>query len=238
MFNGYVKFKNISSKTFPLTVTSPPQITHGERFAEEYTIPGRNGTLYGNDSYRASAVVTVRMALVASDGLSGGVSRYKTAYRQVMRWLQGTGKLVIEDSTDSYYEVQKVTITTDERVILRYGNLEVQFTVYPFEFLNSGDTIASAGTLSNEGDEASPLYIITGSGNGSISINGTAVMTYSVTDKLYIDTRREIAYDEGGNNMNAYLDGDYADLKLPTGNTTISATVGTLTLYPKWGFNL
>lgn len=238
MFNGYVKFKNISSKTFPLTVTSPPQITHGERFVEEYTIPGRNGTLYGNDSYRASAVVTVRMALVASDGLSGGVSRYKTAYRQVMRWLQGTGKLVIEDSTDSYYEVQKVTITTDERVILRYGNLEVQFTVYPFEFLNSGDTIASAGTLSNEGDEASPLYIIEGSGDGSISINGTSVMTYSVTDKLYIDTRREIAYDEGGNNMNASLDGDYADLKLPTGNTTISASVGSLTLYPKWGFNL
>lgn len=238
MFNGYIKFKGTSSKTFPLTVTSPPQITHGERFAEQYTIPGRDGTLYGNDSYRASAVVTVRMALVATDGLSGGVSRYKTAYRQVMKWLQGTGKLVIEDSTDSYYEVQKVTITTDERVILRYGNLEVQFTVYPTEFLNSGDQSTSGIGLTNPADESSPLYLVPAYSEGIIYVDGIQKMTYSTLVDFYLDVRREIAYDANGNNMNRYISGDYADLKISPGAHDITVNVGDLTLWPRWGYDL
>lgn len=236
-YNGAIIFKNISSKNYPLTITTPPQITHAEIITEEYQIPGRDGTLYGAEAYRTSAQITVNMALVAADSFQNGVSEYASVYRQVRRWLQGTGRLVIEDTPDAFYEVQKVEITTDDRVVLRYGNMQAVFTVYPVEFLESGEDAAAAGTINNPGDDALPLYKITGSGSGVLTVNGKT-MAYTAAGVLYIDSRRFIAYDGSGNNKNAQLAGDYKNLRLKPGENTVAATVGTLEVYPRWGFNL
>ena len=236
-YNGDIKFRGTSSKAYPLIITTPPQIGHGDKITEDYTIPGRNGTLISKGYYRASATISVTMALVADEGFTSGVSKYKQAYRQVMSWLQGSGKLIIGDSADSFYEVQKVEISTDERVILRYGNIEALFTVYPYEFLNSGDTGISGGTIVNTADKASPLYKITGSGSGSLTVNNN-VMTYSVDGELYIDTRRLIAYDSQGRNCSNNISGDYTQLRLVNGSNSVSASAGNLTVYPKWGYNI
>lgn len=237
-FNGDIKFKGTSSKAYPLTITTPPQITHSELYVDEYNIPGKNGTLYGANPYRGSATISASFALVADEGLTSGVSKFQTSYRSVRQWLQGTGTLILGDSTDSYYEVQKVVIASDERAILRYGNLQVEFTVYPFEFLNAGDTAIDPGnSIKNEGDLSCPLYKITGSGSGTLTVD-SKTMTYTVDGELYIDTRRFIAYDALGNNKNSVLAGDYEDLRLDTGTHSISASAGTLKIYPKWGYNL
>lgn len=236
-FNGDINFKGISSKAYPLIVVSPPSIIHSEVLTEEYTIPGKNGTLYGVNPYRGSAQIVVTFALVAQPGLVQNVSKYTSAWRLVRQWLQGTGKLIIGDSVDSYYEVQKVSITSDERTVLRYGTLQVTFVIYPFEFLNVGDTGVSGGTIRNNGDIAYPLYKIVGSGSGTLTVNSKA-MTYAVSGTLYIDTRRFIAYDASGNNKNSVLAGDYNNLLLQTGNNSVSASIGTLTVYPHYGYNI
>ena len=237
-YNGSITFRGTASTSYPLTIITPPQITHPDLIMEEYTIPGRDGTLYGLNPYRSSAQITVTMALVAQDGLTNNVSKYQTSYRQVKSWLQGTGKLIIGDSQDSYYEVQKVAITADDRTILRYGTLTVVFTVYPYEFLDSGDTSVSPGTVTNPADKCSPLYKITGSGSGTLTVNNKT-MSFTSTGTLYIDTRRYIAYDSSNNNKNSVLSGDYDDLKLDNGANTVTITSGfTLNIYPKWGYNL
>lgn len=236
-YNGDIKFKGTSSTAYPLTITTPPQITHPELISEEWQIPGRDGTLLSVDPYRGNAIITVNMALVANEGFTNNVSKYQIAYRQVKQWLQGTGKLILGDSPDSYYEVLKVTIGTDDRQILRYGQLQVLFTVYPYEFLSSGDTGVGAGTITNNGDEAAALYKISGTGSGTLTVHGKT-MTYTVSGDLYIDTRRFIAYDGLGANKNSQISGDYKDIRLVHGSNTVSATVGTLTIYPKWGYKL
>lgn len=238
-YNGAITFKGTSSATFPLTITEPPQVIHAEVITEEYQIPGRDGVLYGANPYRASAKISVKMALKTSQTITSNVSAYKTAYRQVMQWLQGTGKLVIGDSQDSYYEVQKIEISTDQRIVLQYGELEVTFTVYPFEFLNTGDSAVSAySSLNNTGDECSPLYEITGTSSGSLTVNGHT-MTFSANNgKLNIDIRRKIAYDANGANKNSVLSGDYDDMRLQHGTNSISVSGGSLRVYPKWGFKI
>ena len=128
-YNGTITFKGTSSGTFPLIITEPPQVIPSELITEEYQIPGRDGVLYGSNPYRGSAQISVKMALKTSQAITNNVSAYKTAYRQVMQWLQGTGNLVIGDSQDSFYEVQKIEISTDQRIVLQYGELEVTFTV-------------------------------------------------------------------------------------------------------------
>lgn len=232
-----ITFKGVTSATNKVIITTPPMITHSTLNTEEYTIPGRDGNLYGSNPYRSSAQIIVTMALATDRSFSSNVSKYQTQWRKVRQWLQGTGKLKIGDSPDSYFEVQKVTINTDERVILNYGNLEVAFTVFPYEFLETGDSAASSYT--NDGDPSMPLYKLVGSGSGVLTVNGNT-MNYTIdsTGVLYIDTRRMIAYNSFSQNMNSQLTGDYEKIRMKSGANTISATVGTLTVYPKWGYNI
>lgn len=232
-YRGDIKFKNVSSDTVGLIVTAPPLVTHSEVRHDSYTIPGRDGDLYSMDTYRGNATIKVSFALVKTSA----VDAYQKALRQIRLWLQGTGKLVIADSTDSYYEVQKVTIDTDNRVILQYGTLEVTFTVYPYEFLNTGDTGVTSFPITNDADVCYPLYKIAGTGSGTLTVN-SKTMSYTVSGTLYIDTRRMIAYDGSDNNCNDKINGDYTNLYLKTGSNSVSATVGTLTVYPKWGYKV
>ena len=70
------------------------------------------------------------------------------------------------------------------------------------------------------------------------NLNNPLGRYYTVDGTLYIDTRRFIAYDGSNNNTNNAINGDYAGLYLKTGSNTISASVGTLTVYPKWGYSV
>lgn len=237
MAYSIITFNGVTSATQKVIITAPPMITHSTLTTEEYSIPGRDGNLYGANPYRTSAQITVKMALATDRTFSSNVSKYQTQWRSVRKWLQGTGKLIIGDAPDSYFEVQKITINTDERVILNYGNLEVQFTVFPYEFLNSGDSAASSFT--NDGDASMPLYKLTGSGSGTLTVNGNTMQyTIDSTGVLYIDTRRMIAYNGSNQNANSQLNGDYEKIRMKSGSNTISASVGTLSVYPKWGYNI
>lgn len=233
-YNGDINYRGVSSKTHPLTITAPPLVTHSEILGDVNTIPGRDGSLFGSDTYQGDAVIKVTFALVASNS---NATDFQTKMRAIRSWLSGTGKLIIGDSTDSYYEVKKVKIVTDNRVIVNYGVLEVEFTIYPYEFLNSGDTGVTAFPLTNNAMASKPVYQISGNGTGTLTVNGHT-MTYEVDGLLYIDTRRFIAYDANNANKNNKVNGDYAGLYLKSGSNTISATVGTLTVYPKWGYTI
>jgi len=238
-WNGTITFKGIESNTYPLTITAPPQVTHSEIKGEIYTIPGRDGELISNDTYKGNAEIRVSFAMVAKDEVNTSDS-YAQKLRSVKQWLTGSGKLIISDSTDSYYEVLKTTIVTDNRVILRYGIIEVAFTVYPYEFLNTGETAITSFPITNNAGTSRPLYKITGTGTGTLTVNGKT-MGYTVDDNLYIDTRRLIAYkiDNGAKvNRSDKISGNYVDLVLKPGSNSISATVGTLEVTPRWGYAL
>lgn len=238
-WNGTMTFKGTASNTYPLTITTPPQVTHPEIKGETYTIPGRDGELISDETYKGNAEIRVTFAMVADDAVNTSGS-YAQKFRSVRQWLSGTGKLIIGDSTDSYYEVLKTTIVTENRVILRYGIIEVAFTVYPYEFLNTGDTGITSFPITNNADIARPLYKITGTGSGTLTVN-SKTMTYTVDGNLYIDTRRLIAYklDNGSKlNRSDKISGNYDDLLLKVGSNSISATVGTLEVTPRWGYAL
>ena len=233
-YNGTITYKSVTSSTKGLIVTAPPLVTHSEIYGDVNTIPGRDGSVFGIDTYQGDAVIKVTFALVAS---SSTTSDFQTKMRAIRSWLTGRGKLSIGDTTDSFYEVKKVKIITDNRVILNYGTLEVEFTVYPYEFLTTGDTGVTSFPLTNNAMESKPLYKIVGTGSGTLTVNGHT-MSYEVDGTLYIDTRRMIAYDANNANKNSKVSGDYEGLYLNSGSNTISASAGTLTVYPKWGFTV
>jgi phage-related protein len=238
-YNGDIVYKNISSASFPLIITEPPQVIPSEKKCDIYDIPGMNGELVSSMMYRGNAQVRVKFALVPD----GGTSAYRSALRQILPWLSGNGELVIGDDPDAFYEVQKVEIESDDRYVLKYGELSVLFTVYPYQFLESGKSwISSPSTLQNNYDESRPVYSLSGSGHGTLTVN-TKVMTFSLnlSNSLYIDTRRMITYDSNNNNRSQSISGDYDDLMFNPGINNISISsagdlnISAFRVQPNWG---
>ena len=235
-FNGDITYKEISSNKFSLIVTEPPTIIHSEVKDEAVSVPGRDGDLHFAEVTHGDAQIKVVF------GLATSTTNYKDVIRQVRNWLQGNGRLVIGDATDSYYEVKKVNISNDSRVVVNVGTIEAIFTVYPYEFLNIGDVgVSGTGKIINLNSDSNPLYKIKGSGNGTLSItnsNGSYSMTFTSAGTLYIDTMLKSAYDSStpAKDKSNKVGGDYNKMKLANGENIISITSGfTLTTYPRWG---
>lgn len=222
-----IVYNNKSPEDVGCMLASKPVITHSELRRTTYAVPMR-GDLLGTDMYRGNASLQILFHMKHSD--------YMKQIRQVRQWLQNDGILEMSDEDDAYYEVLQVVWGEDFRKSNTYGRLNTTFTVYPYEFLKSGDVaIEGDGTIENVADPSMPLYKITGSGSGILTVNGKA-MNYTVDGVLYIDTRRFFAYDDNGDNKSNQVSGDYEDLYFVTGDNVVSATVGDLETYPRWGY--
>lgn len=235
-YKGDIKYKNISSDIYDLIITKPPQVKHSEIRGDVYQIPYRDGELHSARTYRGDAQIVVAMALTKST-----VADYVTRKRQIERWLSGTGVLVTSDATDAFYEVKRVELTSDDRVLVNFGKIEATFIVHPYEFLTFGNTETSATSINNLYDKSMPLYKITGTANaeGVLTVNNNT-MNFKIPTGgiLYIDTRRMIAYGENNINASDKVGGDYEGLYLKSGNNSLSITNGTLKTYPHWGYEI
>ena len=209
-------------------LASIPVFTPSIKTRNVWQIPNRSGDLLELTYGRTNATVDVLIHAKHS-------TNWEIEKRAILKWLSGTGKLITSDATDAYYEVLDVAVTEITKKDDKYGRIRAIFTVYPYEFLTSGDTGLTSFPITNDAMSSLPLYKIAGSGSGTLTVNGNT-MTYTVDGTLYIDTRRFIAYDANNADKNSKVNGDYAGLILKEGSNTISATVGTLTVYPKWGY--
>lgn len=231
-FNGAIKFNNVLSSSFGLTVTEPPEIEHSEFQEDGELIPGKDGHLFSTDKHKGSAAINVKMALYKPSNATGYTSAaYQTARRSIWSWLSGTGNLVIGDVSDSHYEVQRVEITSDERELVNYGTIEVKFTVYPYEFLDTptkqNTTVNPSGstTFTLTTDDCEPLYeVTTGSGGGTVTINGYTV-NVAASQSFNVDVRRRISYSENTDKSNK-ISIDYEKAGLKKGSNTISTNSG------------
>lgn len=231
-FNGAIKFNNVLSSSFGLTVTEPPEIEHSEFQEDGELIPGKDGHLFSTNNHKGSAAINVKMALYKPSNASGYTSAaYQTARRSIWSWLSGTGNLVIGDVSDSHYEVQRVEITSDERELVNYGTIEVKFTVYPYEFLDTpskqNTTVNPSGstTFTLSTDDCEPLYeVTTGSGGGTVTINEYTVYV-AASQSFNVDVRRRLAY-SGNTDKSNKISIDYEQAGLKKGSNTISTNSG------------
>lgn len=228
MFN--VTYKNQTPATFGCWLATIPIITPSSLVRTRQTVVGMDGELLGDDTSYSDAQCDFTIH-AKSDTLQAKL-------RDIRKWLSGTGKLIISDHTDAYYEVKEVTYTTFLKKDAKYGRIAVSMKLYPYEFLDSGDTgITSYASINNTAMDSLPLYKIVGNGSGKLTVNGNE-MSFTVSGTLYIDTRRKIAYDGNGAGADGNINGDYDKLKLVSGANTITCTAGTLTVYARWGYRI
>lgn len=224
-----ISFKGDSCANYGIIPVRRPSVPAPEIRVEETQIPGMDGTLVETDGAYNNIVIPVEFNfLVPSD-------KWMAAYRRAKRWLTGSGNLILGDDQEYFYKVLYCNITSAERTSRRLGNLEAEFTCYPYAFLVSGQIkYAPAEVEYNPYMVSHPVYIITGSGGCDLTVNGNK-MDVTVNQEITIDTDRMVAYNDEMVNQSNLLSGNYEDLYLLEGQNTISITDGfNLSVIPNW----
>ena len=113
----------------------------------------------------------------------------RTQETALHNWLNGYGKLLIEDG--GYYKakvlgIESATLPHKPQWVRKI----ITFKVQPFFFLFTGDnltTLTSGGTVVNPGLVSDPYIKITGSGAVVLTVNGKAYRINSVNGNIEIE---------------------------------------------------
>jgi phage-related protein len=223
-----IKYNNVRPSAFNAFLATIPVYTPSTKSRTRQTVPKMDGEILVDDvseldGYWDFTIHAKRDDLTAKE-------------RQIRRWLSGTGRLVLSNAEDAYWEVVECNFTTIMKKSEKYGRVAVKMEVYPYEFLNSGQTeITSYSSINNPADICKPLYKITGSGSGRLTVNGKYI-DFTVDGTLYIDTRSKHTINGSGQDSDININGEYENLYLMPGSNSISCTAGTLTVTPRWGY--
>ena len=154
--------------------------------------------------------------------------------------LYKTGYQVLMDDYDTdHFRMAYFKDSFDvENRYTRAGKFDVTFHCRPERFLISGNTevaVSSGNSIFNPtGFNAKPLIHITGSGSGTLTVNGTTMSFTGITDYLNIDCERMDVYRLPSENKNNLMTGSFP--VLASGDNIVSFTGGisTVTITPKW----
>lgn len=199
-----------------LLVTTRPSKPAPDMEYEEVKVPGGK-TLYREKGYR-DIDITVSFNFMSKN-------TWDKDFRNIKSWLLGKGsnKLKFSDDLEVFYQVNKVTIDTPERILKKLGRFDVTFTCEPYVYIDN-DEIELNTVLYNDYLVSKPIYRVVGEGNLTLNINNKVIKA-NVGQELIIDTDKGLCYREGIVN-NVALEGKYEDMYLLEGDNTFSWTEG------------
>lgn len=238
MDNGFT-FGDRATWDFPIMkVEKYPSSRAAARRYQTYPIPGRNGDLHVDE---------------------GSFQNYKQSYEcyyhteqltnemahAVKGWLLGTPgyQRLIDVYDPSHYRLAAVLEEFEIKNILNaYGRFTVTFDCDPRSFLLSGDEpilFSQAGILLNPTVyTAKPMVKVTGTGEGTISINGITVQINKISGLMILDCENENAYSMSANaqvneNANIYAL-EFPELSPGENSIAFSGDVATVEIIPRW----
>ncbi|MDU6047120.1 distal tail protein Dit [Clostridium sp.] len=157
-------------------------------------------------------------------------------FRSIKKWLVNfkDNKLIFSDDIEVFYRVNKVVISSSERLLKRTGKFIVIFTCDPYVYLSDGEyEIDIDDYIYNNYLESRPIYRIVGEGFLTLAVNEN-VVKINVGQEVIINTELGLTYRDGIIN-NVSLDGNYEDLYLVEGDNNFKWS-GDFEIYviPNW----
>jgi len=144
---------------------------------------------------------------------------------KVMDWLDGSGKLIMSNEPDKYYNAYILEQIDYERAI-RYRTATAKFLVQPYKYA-LGEEETTSRTVINQGNtNCLPLMTIMGNGQVIVNINGTLVCTLSnVNGNITLDGEEQEAYkDTTATLQNRLMTGSFPELVPGLNNITFTGT--------------
>lgn len=119
----------------------------------------------------------------------------------------------------------------------KHAKVDIEFNCKPQRFLTSGETataVASGGSITNPTNfEALPLITITGTGSGTITVNGTTVTLSDLAGGIVLDCELKDAY-YGLLPANNLMSGDFPTLGAGANTVTYTGGITAVSITPRW----
>jgi phage-related protein len=226
-----ITFNGKNSDEYKIIVEHYPSFTVPKRSYKTVSVPGRSGDICIDNGRWENVTTKYKIAL---DGHSVG---YAAAYDLAAEFIGQTGYQRLEDTYDtSVYRLAMVSNDTEiENHLMEMGRGTLEFDCMPQRWLKIGETpvtLSAEGTITNPTLEyAKPLITVTGT--GVLSVNGTIVTINKNETTITLDCEAEDAY-TGVENKNGdiFID-DFPTLQ-PGVNAIIPADQMTVEITPRW----
>lgn len=163
-----ITFRNIHSSTFKIGVKSVNRSVLPSLRKNEFTIPGRHGTIdYGLNTYEKRNI-PVKISVAESVTFE----ELRDTVRDIAKWLSGKGLLIFDDEPDKAYQASVYEPVDADQLLecLPYEAFTVTFECQPF-----------AESLEYRG--VNTPHITTQTKEISLTVNGTAETGCIITIK-------------------------------------------------------
>ena len=225
---GWFRFKETDSREYGILISSVPERVRPERRVKEIEIPGRSGNLTQDEETYDAYVISMECSTRGSDRMD-----------EIITWLNGAGDLTLSTEPDKVYQASIYNKISISDQIYLYNSFLLQFKVQPFKYninpfadeltLTAQTIIRNGGTVYSE-----PIITVYGSGDITLSINGTDFPLYGVNESITIDSEMMEVF-KGTANQNSKYGGETFP-RLEVGENAISWTgnVSRVEIQPKW----
>ena len=185
-------FNKINCKDKGVLVNNLPPISKPERVYEEIEVPGRNGKLYIDNNCYNTFQYSITCTLMPGANI-----------REISKWLNGVGKLILSTELDKEYEVIIKDQIDYEQTYRICNQFEVNFEVQPIargvteKEINLSEE--SKVIIKESTYQIKPYLKVIGSGDITLTINNNSLNIKQLADYIEIDCELEEAYKENEN---------------------------------------
>lgn len=233
---------DVSNADVGVVLQGSLRVSAPEPDVETVSVPGRNGDLHIYKGSYKNRLGTFDAYVYRKDG----VKHYLSTTQNWLLGGQGYRRISDSEDIDHYWLGRVVNGAEVAARMNRIAPFLVKLDLKPQHFLVSGEEtieLTASGTVYNPTNFASqPLYIVKGSGDVTITVNGqsmkfTSLGTYIYSDTIYFDTDSGAAYtpdatDTTANSRTTAL-ANY-DLVGGMNTITIEGDVTSLQIVPRW----
>ena len=167
---------------------------------------------------------------------------------EVIKFFNSEGVITFSSEPEKYYRFAIYEQIDFERLI-RYKTAEVTLHIQPFKFsleereqeTNISVSPATVNVYNSGNYYASPIIKITGSGDITVSLNGSQVLTLALGDisqTIIINCEAMNAYSLDNTLLNRLVTGNYDNIKIAVGNNVFtlagSVTKFVIDKYSRW----
>lgn len=218
---------------FGILIAQRPNLPSPKRRVSTINIPGRDSNLRFDEKTYDDITLTVECSVKDNLNVANKINDIKV-------WLFGAGEsdLIFSFQADKKYIAQVVNVIDFKQVYRYFSQFPIIFNCRPFKYAveNNIVTINASGTaVTNPGSiESEPVISIYGSGDIVFKINEGEITLQDITEKVIVNSVIQDCYDDGGNNLNGKMTGEF--LKLKPGQNIIEWNGGVteVEIMPNW----
>lgn len=187
------------------------------------------------DSYRSLPFFEDKKQSVEFNFMAERPELFNEKLRKFRKLVMNAKCMIFSDDRNYFRKIKTLTINECTRSTQTLGRVSVDFILDPYQYYVPGAQFYADSKIYsfNSHDLSYPIYQIKGGGQVTLTVNGYSCKV-TIPNVIYLDTKKEIAYDENKGNRNSSTNADYSKLVLKPGKNSITLSVGELEVMPNW----